>query len=112
MSKFLVLNNLDQLECYVAGSTGTIGLLLRRTLVRSVRYLAFGTLIANCHQQIHVQQRSLLNAEQQNRLFSSEAPPLCCRGGREVRPLARPTQNVPIPIERGRGVNWPEFFSM
>ena len=65
MSKFLVLNNLDQLECYVAGSTGTIGLLLRRTLVRSVRYLAFGTLIANCHQQIHVQQRSLVNAEQQ-----------------------------------------------
>ena len=112
MSKFLVLNNLDQLECYVAGSTGTIGLLLRRTLVRSVRYLAFGTLIANCHQQIHVQQHSLVNGGTTNRPFCTEAPPLYCGGGREMRPLARLTQSVPMPIERGTGVNWPEFFSM
>ena len=35
MTKFLVLNNLDQLECYVAGYSNTIGLSLRRSLVLS-----------------------------------------------------------------------------
>ena len=35
MTKFLVLNNLVQLECYVAGYSNTIGLSLRRSLVLS-----------------------------------------------------------------------------